>query len=167
MYTHCYGHSINLAVNDALKLSKPIKAALETTHEVIKLIKYSPRRERIFRDLKSEHDITTGFNSPCVRVLCPTRWTVNADALASIVSNYAILQSTWEEAIDVVKDTDTKTRINGVAAQMTKFDFLFGAVMGEMILQHSDDLSRTLQKRPSRHLKVSLSQEWSSKLFRA
>ena len=41
IYTHCYGHSINLAVNDALKVSKPIRAALETTHEVTKLIKYT------------------------------------------------------------------------------------------------------------------------------
>ena len=27
IYTHCYRHSINLAVNDSFKMSKPIKAA--------------------------------------------------------------------------------------------------------------------------------------------
>ena len=48
VYTHCYGHSINLAVNDALKSSKLLKDALDMTHEVTKLIKYSPRREAIF-----------------------------------------------------------------------------------------------------------------------
>ncbi len=45
LYTHCYGHSINLAVNDAIKLCKPVETALETTHEITKLIEYSPRRE--------------------------------------------------------------------------------------------------------------------------
>ena len=34
LYSHCYGHSINLAVNDAMKLTKPIGKALETTHEI-------------------------------------------------------------------------------------------------------------------------------------
>ena len=49
LYTHCYGHSINLAVNDASELSKQLKMALEVTHEITKLIKYSPRREEIFK----------------------------------------------------------------------------------------------------------------------
>ena len=48
VYTHCYGHSINLAMNDAIKACKPIKNSLEVTHEVTKLIKYSPRHETIF-----------------------------------------------------------------------------------------------------------------------
>ena len=32
-YMHFYGHSVNLATCDAVKHSKPIKNALETTHE--------------------------------------------------------------------------------------------------------------------------------------
>lgn len=44
VYTHCYGHSVNLASCDAVKQSKLIKSALETTYEITKLIKYSPRR---------------------------------------------------------------------------------------------------------------------------
>ena len=147
LYTHCYGHSINLAVNDALKLSKPIKAALETTHEVTRLIKYSPRHEGIFHELNSAHDITTGYQSPGVHVLYPTCWTVNADSLASIIGNYAVLQSTWEEAVEAVRDTETKAKFNGVAVQMEKFDFFFGAAIGELLLCHSDNLSQTLQKR--------------------
>lgn len=42
VYTHCCGHSVNLATCDAVKQSKPIKNALEKTHEIMKLIKYSP-----------------------------------------------------------------------------------------------------------------------------
>jgi len=37
LYTHCYGHSINLAVNDVIKLSKQLKMALEVAHEITKL----------------------------------------------------------------------------------------------------------------------------------
>jgi len=38
VYTHCYGHSINLAMNDSIKACKPVKNSLEVTHEVTKSI---------------------------------------------------------------------------------------------------------------------------------
>ena len=53
-----------------------------------------------------------------MRLLCPTRWTVQADTITSVISNYEVLLETWEEAVDVVKDTETKARINVVFAQM-------------------------------------------------
>ena len=72
---------------------------------------------------------------------------MRADSLASIITNYAALQRTWEEATDIARDTETKARIGGVAAQMTKFDFLFGVILGELLLRHTDNLSKTLQKK--------------------
>ena len=38
IYTHCYGHSINLAASDAIKSVKLLKDALDITHEITKLI---------------------------------------------------------------------------------------------------------------------------------
>ena len=82
-----------------------------------------------------------------IQVLCSTCWTVRAKALANIVCNYAVLQNIWEETADVLKDTKSKARINNVAAQMKRLDFLFGTVFGEMLLQHCDNLSQTLQSK--------------------
>ena len=121
VYTHCYSHSINLAMNDSIKACKPVKKSLEVTHEITKLIKYSPRREGIFQQLKDNHDISVGYHTPGVRVLCPTRWTVCANALASVISNFEILLNTWDEAAEIVSDTESKARINGVAFQMKTF----------------------------------------------
>ena len=67
VYTHCYGHSLNLAASDALKESKLIKDALETVHKITKLIKFSPRRDGIFHRLQKDAPFTPG-----IRVLCPT-----------------------------------------------------------------------------------------------
>ena len=39
-----------------------------------------------------------------------------------------------------------KVRIIGVASEMEMFDYLFGVSLGDLILRHSDNLSRTLQK---------------------
>ena len=85
-------------------------------------------------------------DAPGVRVLCPTRWTVRAEALQSILSNYTALQELWVESLDRVKDSEMKARIHGVASQMKTFTYLFGIVLGDLILRHSDNLSRTLQK---------------------
>ena len=39
VYTHCYGHALNLAVNDMLKQCRTLKSCLETVNEIIKLVK--------------------------------------------------------------------------------------------------------------------------------
>ena len=145
LFTHCYGHSLSLATSDAIKKCKTMKSALETMHEITKLVKYSPRRENLFCDIKGE--IAPG--TPGVRVLCPTRWTVRADSMQSIIHNYSVLQSLWDQAADIVHDTETIARIRGVAAHMQSFEFFFGLVLGEILLHHTDNLSKTLLKNYS------------------
>ena len=72
---------------------------------------------------------------------------MQADSLASTINNYTALQSTWEEALETTKDTETKAHIQGVASQMCTFKFLFGSILAEIVLKHSDNLSRTLQHK--------------------
>ena len=56
VFTHCYGYSLNLACGDAIKHCKLMWDALDTSHEIIKLIKKSPACEAIFKMLKAEMD---------------------------------------------------------------------------------------------------------------
>jgi len=42
LYTHCYAHTLNLAVADTIKKSKLCRDALDTAFEVTRLIKFSP-----------------------------------------------------------------------------------------------------------------------------
>lgn len=67
------------------------------------------------------------------------------EALRSILANYEVLQSLWEESMDCVRDTEMRSRIKRISACMTRFDFFFGVSLGELLLNHSDNLSRTLQ----------------------
>ena len=83
-------------------------------------------------------------DTPDVGVLCPTRWTVKADSLRSIVDNYLVLSKRWSEALDLVRDSETQSHIRGVAAHMADFDY-FGVSVAETILQHCDNSSQTLQ----------------------
>ena len=52
VFTHCYGHALNLACADTIRQCKLMRDALDTTHEVTKLIEKSPRRDAIFKRLK-------------------------------------------------------------------------------------------------------------------
>ena len=142
IYTHCYGHALNLACGDAIKQCGLIKDALDITHELIKLLKNSPRRDSCFETLKAE----IAPDTPGIRTLCPTRWTIRAEALKSVVDNYEVLNQLWQECLEFVKETEMKARIYGVQSQMQQFDFFFGVTLGELILRHTDNLSRTLQK---------------------
>ena len=141
VYTHCYGHALSLACSDAVKNCKIMKDALDTSYELIKLVKKSPRCDALLQQLKEQMP----NDSPGIRVLCPTRWTVRAQALHSILANYEVLQILWDESLEIVKDTEMRSRIQGVLSCMKSFDFYFGVSLGELLLNHSDNLSKTLQ----------------------
>ena len=51
IYTHCNGHTLNLAVGDTVKKSKIMRDALDTTYEMSKLVKFSPKRDSLLEKL--------------------------------------------------------------------------------------------------------------------
>ena len=70
---------------------------------------------------------------------------VHAQALKSIIDNYEVLQKIWDKCLDFVKETEMRSRIQGVSACINSFDFYFGLLLGELLLNHSDNLNKTLQ----------------------
>lgn len=70
---------------------------------------------------------------------------MRGESLQSVVDNYTILQKEWEVFLDLQLVPDVPARIIGVQAQMRKFDFLFGVMLGAMSLKHIDNLSKTMQ----------------------
>ena len=49
-----------------------------------------------------------------------------------------------QESLLIVKGTEMKYRILGVASAIHSFEFLYRFVLGEVLLLHSDNLTRTL-----------------------
>jgi hypothetical protein len=140
VYTHCYGHALNLSVCDCIKQCKVMKLAMEVVGKISKLVKKSPKRDSCFDKIKSTL-------APDTRTLCPTRWTVRAATLKSVIDNYEVLLELWEESQRGHLDGEMKSRIVGVETLTHTFDFLFGVFLGELILRHSDNLSKTLQQK--------------------
>ena len=90
---------------------------------------------------KVQNDIAC--ESPGIRLLCPTCWTVRI--LISVSENYEVLRDTWSLAQHGSDDSEMHGRIGGVAKQMENLDFLFGIELGRMVLNMADNLSAALQ----------------------
>jgi len=45
---HYYGHALNVAVGDCMKFSKVCKDTLDTSFEITRFIKFSPKRNAAF-----------------------------------------------------------------------------------------------------------------------
>lgn len=65
VFTHCYGHSLNLSVSDTIKHLPAMKDCLDTSIELVKLIKFSPKRETMLRELKEELAVMLLVCAPC------------------------------------------------------------------------------------------------------
>ena len=147
--SHFYVHSLNLAVGDTMKSSKVPLDNIDTTFELTKLIKFSPKRDAVLRNLQSRINNKDAFEDfakpPRVTLFCPTRWTVRADCLNAVIENFDQLQELWEWSLQNSNDTETKARICGVSAHTKTFAFCFGIHLAYLILGHSDNLSRAFQ----------------------
>ena len=141
--THCYGHSLQLAVGDMVREVRNLRDALDTTSEISKLLKYPPKRDRMFKKLKAE----LAPETPGFRVLCPTRWTVRAASLQSVIDNWIPLQELWDESLETNLESEVKSRVIGVKHQMGTFDYYFGVSLGAQILRISDNLSKNFAGR--------------------
>ena len=144
IYTHCYGHALNLAVSDCVKKCKVCSDALDIAFEITKLIKFSPKRNAAFDHIREESEEGSGMG---IRKLCPTRWIIRGNSVESIIRNYNNLKQLWDECLEKRLDPDIKGRIIGVKTQMTQYKVLFGLTLCERVLKITDNLSATLQKQ--------------------
>ena len=119
-----------MAMCDTIKQCRLTRDALDTAFEISKLLKFSPKRDQMFEELKKKFSP----DSPGFRVLCPTRWTVRAESLRSILENYTTLQELWDTALETRLDAEVRSRITGVKAQMESFNYYFGISVAELVV---------------------------------
>jgi hypothetical protein len=54
IHVHCLAHSLNLALQDVTKQCQFVQDALDLVNEILKLIKASPKRSQVFKNIKAE-----------------------------------------------------------------------------------------------------------------
>ena len=67
---------------------KNLKDTLDTTFDISRLLKHSPKRETLFKTLKKE--LAPG--TPGFRILCKTRFAVRAASLQSVINIWNVFQ---------------------------------------------------------------------------
>ena len=67
LFTHCYGHALNLAVGDVFENVPQLREVLDTAYEICKLIKKSPKRNTKTDQLRNE----TKNDLKSIHALCP------------------------------------------------------------------------------------------------
>ena len=144
--THCYAHSLSLSVKDMTSNCALLSQTMDIAKEIVTLIKFSPKRECLLKELKDNLEVKDEDTRPRGIIgLCPTRWTVRASCFRRILENYSILLQEWDICLSDKLQPDVRGRIIGCKAQMERYDFFFGLHMGKRIYSHTDNLSRTLQ----------------------
>ena len=96
-----------------------MRDCLDTCYKIIKLIKFSPKRNAMLNFIKEE----VGDHAPSVCTLCSIRWIACAQSTASILANYKNIQDLWDETLEGSLDSEIKARIQGVSSQMEIFQF--------------------------------------------
>lgn len=147
--THCYAHSLNLACGDWIRNCGLVSKSLDTSYEITKLIKFSPKRDSHLRKIHEEeyYEDEDHSNFITLKLFSQTRWTVRAGSLISILENYKELETLWDWCLKEYKDSESKARVLGVQAQMRNFDYFYGLNLGILLLRHSDNLSSSLQAK--------------------
>ena len=108
------------------------------------MFKYSAKKKSMLLKLKADLSPETMG----IRPLCPTRWTVRAESLRSIILNYSVIHSVLEEIIQEYRgNSEATSQARGIMVTMEKFSFLFGVVIGEKLFSITDMLSKAVQKK--------------------
>ena len=142
LYVHCFAHCLNLCLQDASRSCSSVRDGLELVMEIVKLIKYSPKRTTLFNTMKSQLSPETQNLKP----LCPTRWTVHTVAIKAILDNYETLLSTLEEINTTGRD-EYAMKAGGFVRQLQLFSTFFGLKLCMVIFAPTEQLSRTLQSK--------------------
>lgn len=136
-YVHCLAHSLNLCLQDCTSSCPIIKESLLLVTELSTLVRASPKRLALFKNLQHSQ-------APNIKPLCPTRWTVRTGAINSVLQNYDTLFETLDE-ISADTHGEPAAKALGIRALLTKFGVFFGLKFSEIVFSATEQLSVTLQ----------------------
>ena len=94
--------------------------SLDTSNEITKLVKFSPKRDSHLRKINEEEYYENEENSSSkfttLRLFSRTRWTIRASSLTSIYEDYQELEELWSRCLKEYKDRDAKAQVLGSSA---------------------------------------------------
>ncbi|KAK6191009.1 hypothetical protein SNE40_002759 [Patella caerulea] len=141
IYIHCFGHLLNLAIQDTMTDVPCLRNALGTIQSLYNFIEGSPKRHAVFLDIKLDDgdDVARALKSQSV-----TRWACRWESVKAVINQ---LPRIMKALLQLAKDRDAKTYTDSRALlnAVCDFDFMFGLVVLKVILSNTSSLSSYLQ----------------------
>lgn len=84
LYTLCYRHALNFAVEDAICKVEILKEVFEITRKIVKLLNNSPQRKTKISMIREESNNL----HKSIHAFCPKRWTLKGETLNSVLNPF-------------------------------------------------------------------------------
>ena len=140
IYVHCYGHVLNLALQDTMTQTEPLRNALGTIQALHNFLEASPKRHALFRDTEVQgEDLKLTLKS-----LSTTRWSCRWEAVKAV---YGQMERIVKALLTLSSDKDPKTysESRALLTAICDWEFIFGLCLLKVILSNTSSLSRYLQ----------------------
>ena len=140
VYVHCYGHLLNLALQDAMTTVEPMRNTLGTIQSVYNFLEASPKRHALFGDIETEDcSLLTTSKSQSV-----TRWSCWWEAVNAIDQRLErIVKALLVLSTD--RDAETCSESRSLLHGICDFQFVLGLCVLKIILSNTSSLSTYLQ----------------------
>ena len=142
LYVHCYAHTLNLAMQDALSGTPILRNTLGVVNTLFNFIGGSTKRQALFKEVEVGSD-EIGLN---LKSLSQTRWTCRWEAVKAVIGQLPRIVKTL---LKLANDRDPKTYVEakGLLKSVCDFQFGFGLAMLKVVLSNTSALSAYLQGR--------------------
>lgn len=139
IYVHCLAHVLNLVLNDVMQTVDRCRDILSVITELISFVTGSPKRLHWFKTFQEEEE------SVSLVKFCPTRWTLKASSLRSVLKNYRPLILFLQEVAS--ERSESSAKASGLAKALSKFQTYFMLKLMELVFSRLETVSSALQKR--------------------
>ena len=140
IYVHCYGHVLNLALQDTMTQIEPLRNTLGTIQALYNFLEASPKRHALFSDTEVQgEDLKLTLKS-----LSATRWSCQWEAVKAI---YRQKEHIVKTLLTLSSDKDPKTysERRALLTAICDLEFIFGLCVLKVILGNTNSLCRHLQ----------------------
>ena len=140
IYVHCYGHVLNLAIQDTMTQIEPLRNALGTVQALYNFLEASPKRHALFGDT----EVAGEGLKLTLKSLSVTRWSCRWEAVKAVDEQ---MERIVKALLTLSSDTDPKTYSDSrsLLTAICDLEFLFGLCVLKIILRNTSGLSRYLQ----------------------
>ncbi|XP_022796576.1 uncharacterized protein LOC111335011 [Stylophora pistillata] len=135
IYVHCYGHVLNLALQDTMTQIEPLQNALGIIQALYNFLEASPKQRALFSDTEVQgEDLKLMLKS-----LSTTRWSCRWEATKAV---HGQMERIVKALLTLPLDKDPKTYSESRALLNAIFDleFVFGLCVLKVILSNTNSL---------------------------